>query len=79
MLNMMRKFTVGVSFNSREIIESKMEELSIIPISKKCHANYYNDKPATKMYFECMENEEKMDKLIEYLKHEYEGLATIIY
>lgn len=79
MSNMMKKFTVGVSFNSREIIESKMEELSIIPIRRKCHANYYDDKPATKIYFECIGSEEKMDKLIDYLKHEYEGLTTISY
>lgn len=79
MLNIMRKYTIGVHPNHSEEIENKLKDLNISIMGAKCHGQMFCGVELIKKYYDCMSTEEEMEALIEYLQLKFNGIASIIY
>lgn len=69
MLLITKKFCIRVTIANKDILERKLKELHITPISKRYSEFIITDKCVSRdVFYECMENLETLDTLIEYLK-----------
>lgn len=79
MLTIMRKYTIGVFERDVSDIKSKIEEFNISIQRIGHHGTTIKGREIIKIYFDCMSDEEEMDKLIEYLQLSFKGFASIIF
>ena len=79
MLTIMRKYTIGVYERDASDIKSKIEEFNVSIQRIDHHGMNIKGREIIKIYFDCMSNEEEMDKLIEYLQLSFKGFASIIF
>lgn len=72
MLMIIRKFKVEIHKDHCDEFEDALNEMCIEPDYKLCDACY-------KVTYRFTETQETMDELMEYLRKEYTGVASIIY
>lgn len=79
MLEIMRKYTIGVFPRWVSDIEDKLKELNVSIQKTDYYRTTILGKEIGKVYFDCMSDEDTMDNLIKYLQLSFEGRASIIY
>lgn len=79
MLHIMRNFRVGYHLGQAEIIEEKMKELGIRINRIRPYECEFDGRKFCKLYIDCFEPEEKLLALIDYLKNDFPGIASITY
>lgn len=79
MLNILKHFTLGVRAIDLDVVQAKLDELSIRPTRKDYQEIEYNGMTITKVYLYCLENEDQIEKLSVYLKEDFKGIASITY
>ena len=79
MLIINRKFTLGINASHLKELENKLKEFQISTIKYHYYETIILNKKVEKIYIDCLENDEKIEKLINYLKMEFEGYASITF
>lgn len=79
MLYIMRKFRVGVPLWQADIVEAKVKELRIHIIRRTDYEYEFGEENRVKLYIECYDTEDKLLALVDYLRNDFTGLASIAY
>jgi hypothetical protein len=74
-----RKFTIGIQPNCDNVIAIKLEEFDITVETSHLYKTKVLGKPVEKLYITCICSDEKLNKLIDYLQNDFEGIASIQY
>lgn len=80
MLAIMREFRLGFPVDRLDEIETKLNELKIHIMTRVRPYEYeFEGEKRIKLYMKCYGQEENLLALMEYLKNEFTGIASITY